>query len=520
MQQSISNDPSSPPTAKKPLLLLILDGWGYRQPAPDNAISNANTPNWDRLCAQGALTLLQTSGEAVGLPAGQMGNSEVGHMNIGAGRVVYQDYTRIDKAIKDGDFERNSVLCKAVDKADGNPVHIMGLLSPGGIHSHERQFFATINLAFQRGARQIVVHAFLDGRDTPPRSALESIHKLEQLLKAIPAASIGSICGRYYAMDRDKRWNRTERAWKMLVNGISPYTYSTAEDALNSAYQRGENDEFVQPSLITNSPPITAGDSVIFVNFRADRARQLSQAFVDPDFSGFKRQVPALASFVSMTEYLKDLPTTVAFRPVKLNDVFGELISSQGLRQLRAAETEKYAHVTFFFNGGREQPFPGEERILIPSPQVATYDLQPQMNAPQLEQALIKAIVTARYDVIIANVANPDMVGHSGKLDAAIAAVEAVDLLLGGVGQAIENANGIMLVTADHGNVEQMSDPQSGQAHTAHTSNPVPFLYAGYNGGLKTAGSLRDIAPTMLSLLGMDIPAAMSGTNLIAGSED
>ncbi len=502
-------------TIKRPLLLLILDGWGYRQPAPDNAISNATTPSWDQMWATGAHTLLQTSGLAVGLPAGQMGNSEVGHMNIGAGRVVYQDYTRIDKAIADGEFEHNSVLCEAIDKSVGKRLHIMGLLSPGGIHSHEDQFFATIKLAQQRGASQIIVHAFLDGRDTPPRSALASINKLEALLKQIPTAQIGSICGRYYAMDRDQRWQRTERAWDMLVNGSAPYTFETAAAGLEAAYSRGENDEFVQPSLISGSPPVSTGDSVIFINFRADRARQLSQAFVAKGFSDFQRQAPALTSFVSMTEYLKGLPAKVAFPAVELDNVFGELLAAAGLTQLRAAETEKYAHVTFFFNGGREQPFVGENRCLIPSPKVTTYDLQPQMNAPLLQAALVEAIESEKYAVIIANVANPDMVGHSGKLDAAIEAVEAVDLLLGAVWQAIQAADGTLLITADHGNVEQMSDPQSGQAHTAHTTNPVPFLYAGFSGELKPEGSLRDIAPTMLGLLGMDTPAEMSGSSLI-----
>lgn len=515
MQPATSTTPTSQATVKRPLLLLILDGWGYRQPAPDNAISNANTPNWDQLWAGGAHTLLQTSGLAVGLPEGQMGNSEVGHMNIGAGRVVYQDYTRIDKAIADGDFEKNAVLLEAIDKSANAHLHIMGLLSPGGIHSHEEQFFATIRLAKSRGISKIVVHAFLDGRDTPPRSALASINKLEELLKEIPGARIGSICGRYYAMDRDQRWDRIERTWNMLVNVDAPFSCKTAKDALEAAYERGENDEFVQPSLIEACPPIATGDSVIFINFRADRARQLSQAFVADNFSGFKRNPPRLASFVSMTEYLKGLPTKVAFPPIELHEVFGELIAARGLQQLRAAETEKYAHVTFFFNGGREQAFTGEERKLIPSPKVATYDLQPQMNAPLLEEALVKAISSARYDVIIANVANPDMVGHSGKLSAAIAAVEAVDVLLGGVWQAIQAADGTLLITADHGNVEQMMDQQSGQAHTAHTTNPVPFLYAGYTGKLKTAGSLRDIAPTMLSLLEIETPAVMSGSNLI-----
>ncbi|MBE9549475.1 MAG: 2,3-bisphosphoglycerate-independent phosphoglycerate mutase [Proteobacteria bacterium] len=499
----------------RPLMLLILDGWGYREPAVDNAISNARTPNWDRLWKSGSHTLLDTSGLAVGLPQGQMGNSEVGHMNIGAGRIVYQDFTRIDKAIADGDFDSNPALCAAIDKSMGQTVHIMGLLSPGGVHSHEEQMFATIRLAQQRGAKAIVVHAFLDGRDTPPRSALASIKKLEALLAEIPSARIGSLCGRYYAMDRDQRWDRIQRAWDMLVNAEAPFHYDNAEDALAAAYARDESDEFVQPSLIGKNTAVISGDSIIFINFRSDRAREISQAFVDPGFTGFTRQPPKLTSFVSMTEYLDGLPTEIAFPSLKLEKVFGELLEARGLRQLRAAETEKYAHVTFFFNGGREAPFRGEDRKLIPSPQVATYDLRPQMNAPLLQKALVEAIESAQYDVIISNVANPDMVGHSGKLDAAIKAVEAVDVLLGGVSAAMQAAGGALLITADHGNVEQMTDPLTGQAHTAHTTNPVPFLYPGHRQEMRSGGSLRDIAPTMLRLLGLSIPTEMSGHDLL-----
>jgi len=495
-------------------MLLILDGWGYRKAAPDNAISNANIPNWDRLWKNGAHSLLETSGLAVGLPEGQMGNSEVGHMNIGAGRIVFQDFTRIEQAIASGEFATNPALCTAIDRAKEKTVHIMGLLSPGGVHSHEEQMFSSILLAQSRGAEKIVIHAFLDGRDTPPRSALESIRKLESLIADIPSACIGSLCGRYFAMDRDQRWDRVKRAWDMLVNAQAPFHYDNATDALAAAYARAENDEFVQPSLIGSNPAIVSGDSVIFVNFRADRARELTQAFVDPEFSGFPRTAPKLASFVSMTEYLEGLPTEIAFPSVKLQQVFGEILEAHGMRQLRAAETEKYAHVTFFFNGGSETAFKGEDRKLIPSPKVATYDLQPEMNAPLLQQALVDAIHSDQYDVIIANVANPDMVGHSGKLDAAIRAVEAVDVLLGAVAAAMDSVDGALLITADHGNVEQMTDPLTGQAHTAHTCNPVPLLYPGSNKKLHN-GSLRDLAPTMLTLLGLPIPIEMTGRDLL-----
>jgi len=359
------------------------------------------------------------------------------------------------------------------------------------------------------------VHALLDGRDTPPRSALASIQKLEELLESIPQAQLGSICGRYYAMDRDQRWDRIHKAWNLLVKGQAEYHYPNAEAALQAAYKREENDDFVEATLIGDTPAIGNGDSVIFINFRADRARQLAQAFLQPDFAGFTRRAPKLASFVSMTEYLQGLPTQTAFPPLPLEHVLGQILQDHGLRQLRAAETEKYAHVTFFFNGGREDPFVGEDRKLIPSPKVATYDLQPEMNAPLLQAALVEAVESAEYDVIISNVANPDMVGHSGKLDAAIAAVEAVDRLLGAVTKAVKSAGGALLITADHGNVEQMSDPLTGQAHTAHTTNPVPFVYAGYKRAMHTHGSLRDIAPTMLGLLQLPVPAQMTGQDLL-----
>ncbi len=508
-------------TARRPLVLMILDGWGHREARDHNAIALANTPNWDRLWQTASHALIETSGESVGLPAGQMGNSEVGHMNIGAGRIVFQDFTRIEQAIANGSFFDNPVLCKAVDdtQANGGTVHIMGLLSPGGVHSHEEQFFATIRLARQRGARHIRVHVFLDGRDTPPRSALPSIDALQALVDEIPGAAIATVSGRYYAMDRDQRWSRTERAYRALVAGEAEFAAPSARAAVEAAYDRDENDEFVQPTMISEvdnpAGTVADGDSILFVNFRADRARQISRAFVEDPFEGFERRKIQLTDFVCMTEYLAGLPASVAFPVESLDHLLGEELANHGLKQLRIAETEKYAHVTFFFNGGEETPFDGEERILIPSPDVATYDLQPEMSAPELTRKLVDAIESERFDVIICNVANPDMVGHSGKLEAAMAAVEAVDKLLGAVHAALEACGGELLVTADHGNVEQMSDPSSGQAHTAHTTNPVPLVFVGRPAQMAAAGALRDIAPTMLRLLGLPQPEAMTGTPLL-----
>lgn len=505
----------------KPLVLLILDGWGHREPGPDNAISLAKTPTWDRLWQDQPHSLLETSGAAVGLPPGQMGNSEVGHMNIGAGRIVYQEFTRISHAIETGEFFSNPVLCDTVDRAaaSGGTVHIMGLLSPGGVHSHDEHFQATVRLAASRAPAAIRVHAFLDGRDTPPRSAADSLQAMGELLHSIDGAAFGSVTGRYFAMDRDERWDRVYRAWEALVEGRSDYRYDNASKALEAAYERGESDEFVSPSVVGDYAGMRDGDSVIFVNFRADRARELSRAFVEPGFAGFERRVPQLSAFTGMTEYLAGLPMHVAFPPDTLPDLFGEIISRAGLRQLRIAETEKYAHVTFFMNGGVDTPFPGEERRLIPSPQVATYDLQPQMSAPELARQLTDAIKSGEFDVILCNVANPDMVGHTGSLAAAITAVEAVDQCLAAVCEALDQAGGELMITADHGNVEQMTDPATGQAHTAHTTNPVPFVFRGREVQGISNGSLRDLAPTMLLLLGIEQPAAMTGKPLFELAE-
>jgi 2,3-bisphosphoglycerate-independent phosphoglycerate mutase len=502
----------------RPLVLMILDGWGHREDAPDNAISQANTPNWDALWAGGTRCLLETSGESVGLPEGQMGNSEVGHMNIGAGRIVFQDFTRITQAISDGSFFNNEALCQALRKTVNarGKVHIMGLLSPGGVHSHDEHFLATVELARRHGANDIVVHGFLDGRDTPPRSAAPSIDRMQNLLDQSPTARFGTITGRYFAMDRDLRWDRVQQAWQAIVPATSPLKAASAMRALEDAYARGENDEFVQPTVISGFDGVQDGDCVLFINFRADRARELTRAFVEQPFDGFEREAPKLTGFVSMTEYMDGLPADIAFPNDEIPELLGEVLARNGLHQLRIAETEKYAHVTFFLNGGREEPFENEHRILIPSPKVATYDLQPQMSAPELSRALEMAIRSGEHDVIICNVANPDMVGHSGKLGAAVQAVEAVDHCLGVVRRALTETGGELLITADHGNVEQMQDDLSGQKHTAHTTNPVPFVFTGREASAQANGSLRDIAPTMLYLLGIPRPAEMTGRPLVS----
>ncbi|MFP4207694.1 MAG: 2,3-bisphosphoglycerate-independent phosphoglycerate mutase [Wenzhouxiangella sp.] len=504
-----------------PLLLLILDGWGHRDPAPDNAIAQARTPNWDRLWRECRHAFLDTSGERVGLPDGQMGNSEVGHMNIGAGRIVYQELTRINKAIAEGEFQTNRAFVEALEAAasSAGTVHLMGLVSPGGVHSHEDHLLALLEMCRQHGTSPVAVHAFLDGRDTPPRSAEPSLERLERALAEIDGARVASISGRYYAMDRDQRWDRTERAWQVVVEASGDLRADSPAQALAAAYARGEDDEFVQPSLIDSGAPIKDGDVVVFFNFRADRARQLTRAFCEPGFAEFSARRPQLAAMVTMTRYLDGLPCKVAFPPETLPDLLGEVVGRSGMKQLRIAETEKYAHVTYFFNGGQEQVFAGEERVLIPSPKVATYDLKPEMSAPELQHRLVEYIQARQHDLIICNVANPDMVGHTGRMDAAIAAVEAVDRLLGQVREAIDAAGGEMLITADHGNVEQMSDPETGQPHTAHTLNPVPLLYHGPRPPKRIDdGSLRDLAPTLLALLGLAKPAAMTGRSLFHGS--
>ena len=509
-------------SAKKSTVLIILDGWGYREEQESNAIFHANTPVLDGLKKKYPNMLIDTSGMAVGLPDGQMGNSEVGHVNLGAGRVVYQDFTRITKSIEDGEFSQNPALCQAVDKAVSadKAVHIFGLLSPGGVHSHEDHIFAMIDLAHQRGAKAIYLHAFLDGRDTPPRSAEASIIKAQEKFAAIGTGQLASIIGRYYAMDRDQRWERVETAYNLMVDGTAQYHFSDGVSALQAAYDRDENDEFVQASAITNAAGETVsvddGDALIFMNFRADRARQFTRSFTQENFDGFNKQrQPKISDFVMLTEYAADINTSCAFPPEPLNNVLGEWLEKHNKTQLRISETEKYAHVTFFFSGGREDTFTGEERILIPSPQVATYDLQPEMNAPLLTDKLVTAIESGEHDVIICNYPNGDMVGHTGKYDAAVKACEAVDQSIGRVLAALEKTGGECLITADHGNAEQMVNPQSGQAHTAHTCEPVPLIYVGRNATPAKTGALQDIAPTILHLMGMEQPEEMTGQPLM-----
>jgi 2,3-bisphosphoglycerate-independent phosphoglycerate mutase len=503
---------------EKPAVLLILDGWGYSKGSDFNAIAAAKTPIWDRLWQHCPHTLIDTSGSEVGLPAGQMGNSEVGHLNIGAGRVVYQELTRINLAVEDGSFFQNSALISAVDQAiaAGGAVHICGLLSPGGIHSHEQQIHAMVQLATKQGADKIYLHAFLDGRDMPPRSAAPSLEALQKVLEEGGVGRIVSIVGRYYAMDRDNRWERIQIAYDLMTLGEAEFDAADAATALEMAYSRDENDEFVQATRVGEPAPINDGDALIFMNYRSDRARELTRAFIESDFEGFKRQrVPKLAACISLTEYSQDFDIPAAFPPTSLRHVLGEYLSDLGLRQLRLAETEKYAHVTFFFNGGREEPFDGEERILVPSPKVATYDLQPEMSAPEVTDNLIRAIDSNNYDVIICNFANPDMVGHTGKYAAAVAAIETIDHCLGRILEAIDKSEMELLITADHGNAEQMVDRETGQAHTAHTSNPVPLIYVGRPAQLQERGALCDIAPTILQIMGLEQPIEMSGRPLI-----
>jgi 2,3-bisphosphoglycerate-independent phosphoglycerate mutase len=510
--------------AVRPVVLLILDGFGSREAAPDNAIAHAAMPHWTGLLAMAPHTTIDASELHVGLPEGQMGNSEVGHLNIGAGRVVYQDYTRIDRAIATGEFAANPVLVAAADtaRAHGTALHVLGLLSPGGVHSHERQIAAMVELAAARGVARICVHAFLDGRDTPPRSASASLSFMQRVCAHHPGARIASVVGRYYAMDRDQRWERVAEAYDLVVDGRAPHAAATARAGLAAAYARGETDEFVKATAIVEPGGSPArmgdGDVVVFMNFRADRARQLTRALTDASFQGFARpRVPKLAAFVCLASYgdeFRHLP--VAFPPQSVANGFGEYVASLGLRQLRIAETEKYAHVTYFFSGGVEVPYPGEDRILVPSPKVATYDLKPEMSAIEVTDKLVAAIGSGAYDAIICNYANGDMVGHTGNLDAAIRAVETLDACIGRVAAAVGTAGGELLITADHGNVEKMRDEATGQAHTAHTLERVPCVYVGRRASIRDGGSLQDIAPTLLAMLGAPQPAEMTGRSLLA----
>ena len=501
----------------KPVLLLILDGWGHRDDTAHNAIAKANAPNWRRLLAEYPHTLVDTFGEHVGLPHGQMGNSEVGHMNIGSGRIVYQDLTRIDAGIADGTFFDNTALVGACDaaKRTGGTLHVLGLASPGGVHSHEDHILAMLDLAARRGVPHVAVHAFLDGRDTPPRSARATLEKFEAKCASIPGARVASVTGRYFAMDRDKRWDRVQLAYDAIANADSPLHAASAVEALELAYARGENDEFVKPTIVGDGAKVVDGDAVVFMNFRADRAREISHAFVDANFEGFRRaRNIELSAFVSLTDYEKGLAVSaIAYAAQSMHNSLGEYLASLGLAQLRIAETEKYAHVTFFFSGGREAPFDREERILVPSPHVATYDLKPEMSCPEVTDRLVEAIASRKFDFIVCNIANADMVGHTGIEAAAIKAVEAVDVALGRLTDAIVAAGGEMLISADHGNLEQMIDA-NGIAHTQHTVGPVPLVYVGRKATLQH-GALRDLAPTVLALMDLPKPAEMTGRSLV-----
>lgn len=501
----------------RPIALIILDGWGYSEDPDSNAIMAADTPVWDQLWQDYPHMLINASGAGVGLPGEQMGNSEVGHLNLGAGRVVYQEFTRINRAIETGSFFTNRALTTAVDQAakQGKALHILGLLSPGGVHCHEEHIHAMVELAVKRGIDKIYLHAFLDGRDTPPKSAQASIDAMEKVFNKFGKGQIASIIGRFYAMDRDQRWERIKKAHQLITEGEGEFHAITASEALAMAYQRGETDEFVQATTIgvdkKAAVHVSDGDVAVFMNFRSDRAREITESLADPDFDGFERpQQSHFATFVTLTEYKKEYDYPIAFPSEQLNNIFGAYISSFGLRQLRIAETEKYAHVTFFFNGGRDKPFEGEDRILVPSPKVNTYDMDPSMSAPEVADKLVQAIHSDTYDVIICNFANADMVGHCGNFDAAVTAVETLDKALGQVWSALKQVGGEMIVTADHGNAELMQDPITGAPHTAHTNNLVPLIYAGRQANCIEQGTLADITPTMLYLMDLPIPDEMS----------
>lgn len=502
---------------KTPLALIILDGWGYRQELKNNAIAAANTPNLDKLAATYTNTLISGSGLDVGLPDGQMGNSEVGHVNLGAGRVVYQDFTKITKSIADGDFKTNPAIVEGIENAVNNKkaVHILGLLSDGGVHSHQEHIFAALQLAHEKGAEKVYLHAFLDGRDTPPQSAGTYIDATQEVCDGLSGVEIASVIGRYYAMDRDNRWDRIEQAYNLIVDGDADYQADSASMALKNAYARDENDEFVKATKVGNYAGVEDGDTIIFMNFRADRARAMSHALVDKEFDGFARNRFADTHFVMLTEFESNLDVPCAFAQEALVNVMGEWLAKNDKTQLRISETEKFAHVTFFYSGGKEDEYKGEDRILIPSPNVATYDLQPEMNSTQLTDNLVEAILSRKYDAIICNYPNGDMVGHTGNFEAAVKACEAVDACIGRVVEALEQVGGECLITADHGNAEQMVDPSTGVEHTAHTSEPVPFIYFGRNATARDGGTLSDVAPTMLHLMGMEQPKEMTGKPIV-----
>ena len=499
--------------------LIIMDGFGINPAHEGNAIYQQGTPRLDALMARYPHTKLGASGMDVGLPDGQMGNSEVGHLNIGAGRIVYQELTRITKSIQDGDFFENPALLDAVNNAlnNGKALHLIGLLSDGGVHSHNTHLYAIVELAKRRGLKDVYIHALLDGRDVPPSSGKDYVQECADKLKEIGVGKIATVMGRYYAMDRDNRWDRVEKAYAAMVYGEGVQAQCPVE-AVADSYAKEVTDEFVVPAVCAGGAQIGAGDSVVFFNFRPDRAREITRTFVDPAFKGFERKKGFFPlTYVCMTQYDATMPNVeVAFKPESLTNTFGEYISKLGMKQLRIAETEKYAHVTFFFNGGVEEPYPGEDRALIPSPKVATYDLQPEMSAYLVTDEVLKRIHSGEYDVIILNFANCDMVGHTGVFSAAVAAVEAVDTCVGKVAAAIKEMDGVLLITADHGNADKMV-AEDGEPFTAHTTNPVPFCVVGYDCKLREGGRLADIAPTMLKILNVPQPKEMTGESIIQG---
>ena len=492
------------------ILLAILDGWGYSNSKIGNAIYYAHTPNFDEYMARYPHTLLEASGEAVGLPAGQMGNSEVGHLNIGAGRIVYQESMKILKAIEDGSFFENKVLKEAMEKAKKSKLHLMGLIGDGGVHAMMEHLYALLEMAKEMGVKEVYIHCFLDGRDTPPKSAIKHIRQLEEKIGEIGIGEIASLIGRYFAMDRDKKWDRTKKAYDMLVKGRRRLV-KNAEEGIKIAYENGETDEFIQPTVIEGKSRIENGDVVIFFNFRPDRARQLTEAFIKDDFHAFPR-LPLKVHFVTLTQYDDSFNTPAAFKAEKIKNTLGEVLARHKLKQLRIAETEKYAHVTYFFNGGEEKPFEGEDRCLIPSPKVATYDLKPEMSAYEVTEEVIRRIESRKYDFIVLNYANPDMVGHTGIWKAILKALEVVDECIGKVVDAVMKQDGIAIVTSDHGNAEEMLE--DGMPKTAHTTNPVPFILIGADENLRK-GNLGDIAPTILEFLDIEKPEEMSGRSLI-----
>lgn len=504
------------PNAPRPVMLAILDGWGWREDPADNAVRQARTPTFDRLLATVGHALLKTSGLDVGLPAGQMGNSEVGHMNIGAGRVVMQDLPRISAAVADGSIARAPALVDLVGKlkASGGTCHLMGLLSPGGVHSHQDHAVALARVLTEAGI-PVLVHAFMDGRDTPPTSGGEDLRRFQADLPE--AVRVATVSGRYYAMDRDHRWERVSKAYLAIAEGEAP-GFADAASVVDAAYSSKVTDEFIIPAVVAGYRGMKDGDGILCFNFRADRVREILDAFTNPEFAGFARpRVIRLAAVAGLTHYSDELAGRIGvlFAPETMDNLLGQVVSRAGLKQLRTAETEKYPHVTYFFNGGEEAANEGEDRVMVPSPKVATYDLQPEMSAPELADKTVAAIGTAKYDLIVLNFANPDMVGHTGSLPAAIRAVETVDTCLGRIVEAVTAQGGVLLVTADHGNCELMRDPETGGPHTAHTTNPVPVLLVGRPGAKLHNGRLADIAPTLLALLGLPQPAEMTGKSLI-----